>query len=132
MGLIDQTDWEAVRKSKLTKRQLAEEDQRAQLEEQKRSVSASRSPELERRSQTPHPPTPSQSQPPMDYRHQSLEVKDLAPKWSVGESMQETRIGDLDLKIGEPYWFMHQGNSEHIWVIDSIRFVLSTPILCAA
>lgn len=49
------------------------------------------------------------------------------PNWTMGSAMQETRVGELGLKIGEPYWFMHQGNCEHVWSIDSIRFVL---ILC--
>ena len=37
--------------------------------------------------------------------------------------MQETRIGELDVRIGEPYWYMHQGSCEHVWTVDRIRCV---------
>lgn len=36
-------------------------------------------------------------------------------------STQNTRVGDLGLRVGEPYWFVHQGNCEHVWTVDSIR-----------
>ncbi|KAL8279181.1 hypothetical protein RQP46_008437 [Phenoliferia psychrophenolica] len=52
----------------------------------------------------------------------SAEV-DGRPDWTVGGSMQQTLIGELELKVGEPYWFMHQGNCEHIWTVDKIRHV---------
>ncbi|KAI5478339.1 small nuclear RNA activating complex, polypeptide 3, 50kDa [Pseudohyphozyma bogoriensis] len=43
------------------------------------------------------------------------------PSWTAGPSMQDTAIGSLDIKIGQPYWYMHQGNCEHVWTVDSIR-----------
>lgn len=46
---------------------------------------------------------------------------DRRPSWTVGGSMQQTMIGELDIKLGEPYWFMHQGNCEHVWTVDTIR-----------
>lgn len=51
--------------------------------------------------------------------------RDRKPKWVAGTPMQSTRIGDLRLKVAEPYWYMHQGNCEHVWTVDSIRCVLS-------
>lgn len=45
------------------------------------------------------------------------------PNWIAGTSMQETQIGTLSLKTGEPYWYMHQGNCEHIWIVECIRCV---------
>lgn len=53
--------------------------------------------------------------------------RDRKPKWEAGSSMQSTRIGSLRLKVAEPYWYMHQGNCEHVWTVDSIRYVLPLP-----
>ncbi|KAM0752699.1 hypothetical protein T439DRAFT_346540 [Meredithblackwellia eburnea MCA 4105] len=45
------------------------------------------------------------------------------PVWIAGRAMQDVRIGELDVRVGEPYWFMHQGNCEHVWSVDSIRSI---------
>ena len=37
------------------------------------------------------------------------------------QSIQEARIGDLDLRVGQPYWYIHQGNCEHVWTVEEIR-----------
>lgn len=50
------------------------------------------------------------------------------PQWRTGPSMQETAIGSIKLKVGEPYWYMHQGNAEHVWTVDSIRYVASSVV----
>lgn len=50
---------------------------------------------------------------------------DQKPSYRISPtSMQETPIGSLSLKVGEPYWYLHQGNCEHIWTVDEIRSVL--------
>lgn len=36
-------------------------------------------------------------------------------------SIQEARIGELDLRVGQPYWYIHQGNCEHVWTVEEIR-----------
>ncbi|KAF9482137.1 hypothetical protein BDN70DRAFT_875428 [Pholiota conissans] len=36
-------------------------------------------------------------------------------------SLKDTRLSSLSLRVGEPYWLMHQGNCEHFLVIDRIR-----------
>lgn len=51
----------------------------------------------------------------------SDQTQDNKPQYTIGPKMQDTRIGDIEIKIGEPYWFMQQGNCEHIWTVDSIR-----------
>lgn len=51
------------------------------------------------------------------------------PQWRAGKSMQETRIGDLDVRVGEPYWYMHQGSCEHVWTVDRIRCAPPSPPL---
>jgi hypothetical protein len=40
--------------------------------------------------------------------------------------MHDTPLSSLSLRIGEPYWLLHQGNCEHFIVVDQIRYV-STP-----
>lgn len=39
------------------------------------------------------------------------------------QTIQEARIGDLNLRIGQPYWYIHQGNCEHVWTVEEIRSV---------
>ncbi|KAK4698630.1 hypothetical protein P7C70_g7641, partial [Phenoliferia sp. Uapishka_3] len=46
---------------------------------------------------------------------------DPTPRWTAGSSMQNTMIGELDIRVGQAYWFMHQGNCEHVWTVDCIR-----------
>jgi hypothetical protein len=45
------------------------------------------------------------------------------PQFVAGTPMHETKLGDIALRVGQPYWFVHQGNYEHVWTIDSIRCV---------
>lgn len=45
------------------------------------------------------------------------------PKYTKGTSMQETRIGEVDFRVGEPYWYLHQGNCEHVWSVTKVRYV---------
>lgn len=37
------------------------------------------------------------------------------------ESMHDTILSSLSLRINEPYWILHQGNCEHFFVVDQIR-----------
>lgn len=124
MRLSDEVDWEAVGRAGKSKWQIREEEKTAEREveaqrQRSLSASASRSPEAQR----PSAPTPSRAQhSSMASDQQATKSENIQiPRCAMGGAMQETRIGELNLKIGEPYWFMHQGNSEHVWVIDSIR-----------
>ena len=53
----------------------------------------------------------------------------LKPNYERGGSMQDTMVADLGkrgdgrggLKVGMSGLYLHQGNCEHIWVIDWIR-----------
>lgn len=57
-----------------------------------------------------------------DDSEEELDIADSSkPDWRVGSSMQRTMLGDIDLKIGEGYYYVHQGNCEHIWTVDWIR-----------
>ncbi|KAK4054246.1 hypothetical protein OIV83_001272 [Microbotryomycetes sp. JL201] len=49
------------------------------------------------------------------------DVASRRPPYTAGPSMQETRIGDIVVRIGQPYWFMHDGDCEHVLTIDEIR-----------
>lgn len=44
------------------------------------------------------------------------------PKYVEGPAMHATKLGDIPLRVGQPYWFVHQGNYEQVWTIDSIRY----------
>ncbi|GAA6059476.1 hypothetical protein JCM10212_002219 [Sporobolomyces blumeae] len=44
------------------------------------------------------------------------------PKYRAGSTTMETRLGDLPLRVGQPYWYVHQGNAEHVWTVDEIRW----------
>lgn len=51
-------------------------------------------------------------------------VQQSGPSYLAGPSMQQTRIGELEnLRVGKPYWYLHQGNCEHIWTVDEVRSV---------
>ncbi|SCV73139.1 BQ2448_7064 [Microbotryum intermedium] len=45
------------------------------------------------------------------------------PTWSVGVGMEDVVLGSLPLRVGEPYYYLHDGNAEHIWTIEEIRLV---------
>ncbi|KAK0504781.1 snRNA-activating protein of 50kDa MW C terminal-domain-containing protein [Armillaria luteobubalina] len=42
------------------------------------------------------------------------------------ESMHDTILNTLFLRINEPYWILHQGNCEHFFVVDQIRLKSSS------
>ncbi|GAA6023091.1 hypothetical protein JCM11491_002330 [Sporobolomyces phaffii] len=44
------------------------------------------------------------------------------PKFVGGSPMHQTKLADLALRVGQPYWFVHQGNYEHVWTVDAIRW----------
>lgn len=37
--------------------------------------------------------------------------------------MEDVQFMQLTVRIGEPYWLMHQGNCEHLFTIDEIRAI---------
>lgn len=37
-------------------------------------------------------------------------------------SMKDTKLSSLSVRVGEPYWLVHQGNCEHFCVVDQIRY----------
>ncbi|BGO99602.1 RNA binding protein [Rhodotorula toruloides] len=40
-----------------------------------------------------------------------------------GPPLREAKLGEMPLRIGQPYLFVHQGNSEHIWTVDDVRYL---------
>ncbi|BGP33050.1 hypothetical protein JCM10296v2_004839 [Rhodotorula toruloides] len=40
-----------------------------------------------------------------------------------GAPLKEAKLGEMPLRIGQPYLFVHQGNSEHIWTVDDVRYL---------
>ncbi|GAA5902118.1 hypothetical protein JCM5296_006608 [Sporobolomyces johnsonii] len=44
------------------------------------------------------------------------------PQFQAGTAMQETKLGRMPLRVGQPYWYVHQGNAEHVWTVDEIRY----------
>jgi len=45
------------------------------------------------------------------------------PELQLGPSLANAKLGDLPLRVGQPYLFVHQGNNEHIWTLDEVRCV---------
>ncbi|KAK7005660.1 expansin-like EG45 domain-containing protein [Favolaschia claudopus] len=55
-------------------------------------------------------------------QHLQTFAKDSPPALiKATTSMHDTPLSTLSLRIGEPYWVLHQGNCEHFIVIDQIR-----------
>ncbi|SCZ99784.1 BZ3501_MvSof-1269-A2-R1_Chr12-2g03486 [Microbotryum saponariae] len=48
------------------------------------------------------------------------------PTWFIGGRIDDIVLGSLKLRVGEPYYYLHDGSAEHIWTIDEIRQVLHT------
>ncbi|CAH7669942.1 snRNA-activating protein of 50kDa MW C terminal-domain-containing protein [Phakopsora pachyrhizi] len=49
------------------------------------------------------------------------------PKLRVSKfGMESVRFDQLNLRVGEPYWLLHQGNCEHLFTIDEIRAIHPT------
>lgn len=46
--------------------------------------------------------------------------------------MESVRLEDLTLRVGEPYWMLHQGNCEHVFTVDEIRFVFTFTSILAS
>ncbi|KAK4054631.1 hypothetical protein OIO90_003443 [Microbotryomycetes sp. JL221] len=51
------------------------------------------------------------------------ERETIKPMYEKGSNMQQTRLGELSIKVGQPYWFLHQGDCEHVWTVDEIRYI---------
>lgn len=43
------------------------------------------------------------------------------PKLRRGTLAHQTTLGEMPLRVGQPYGFIHQGDVEHIWSVDEIR-----------
>ena len=43
----------------------------------------------------------------------------------TGKALHETTFYDIldGVRLGEPYWLMHHGNCEHVFVFEEIRYV---------
>ncbi|KAJ7703027.1 snRNA-activating protein of 50kDa MW C terminal-domain-containing protein [Mycena rosella] len=54
-------------------------------------------------------------------QHLQTIPKDAAPIKKAPTSMYDTTLASLSLRVGEPYWLLHQGNCEHFIVVDQIR-----------
>lgn len=59
------------------------------------------------------------------WRAEGVPSEWTAPNWTKGKSMQETRVGEVDLRVGEAYWYLHQGNAEAVWTVEGVRCVPS-------
>lgn len=42
-----------------------------------------------------------------------------------GGLMHDAKLADLELRLQQPYWLLHQGDCEHLIVLDQIRSVSS-------
>lgn len=47
------------------------------------------------------------------------------PQLQRGPSLGGAKLGEIPLRVGQPYLFVHQGNNEHIWTVDEIRSVVA-------
>ncbi|KAJ7497460.1 snRNA-activating protein of 50kDa MW C terminal-domain-containing protein [Mycena latifolia] len=54
-------------------------------------------------------------------QHLQTIPKDSAPITKAPTTMYDTTLASLSLRVGEPYWLLHQGNCEHFIVVDQIR-----------
>ncbi|GAA6056101.1 hypothetical protein JCM3770_001968 [Rhodotorula araucariae] len=48
------------------------------------------------------------------------------PKLQAGASIQDAKLGEIPLRVGQPYLFVHQGNNEHLWTVDEVRYLHPT------
>ncbi|BGP41016.1 hypothetical protein JCM10449v2_004985 [Rhodotorula kratochvilovae] len=48
------------------------------------------------------------------------------PELQAGASIQEAKLGEIPLRVGQPYLFVHQGNNEHLWTVDEVRYLHPT------
>lgn len=58
-------------------------------------------------------------------QHLELSAKKKKPQLEVTRadtSMKDTKLSSLSVRVGEPYWLVHQGNCEHFCVVDQIRY----------
>ncbi|KWU42332.1 hypothetical protein RHOSPDRAFT_21411 [Rhodotorula sp. JG-1b] len=46
------------------------------------------------------------------------------PNLRRGTLAHQTTLGEMPLRVGQPYGFIHQGDVEHIWSVDEIRALL--------
>ena len=53
---------------------------------------------------------------------EELSLDQLDPLVKSPTSLGSTPLSSLSLKLSKPYWFLHQGNCEHFFVFDQIRF----------
>lgn len=60
-------------------------------------------------------------------QHLELSTKKKKPQLSVSRAvtfMKDTKLSSLSVRVGEPYWLVHQGNCEHFCVVDQIRYAV--------
>lgn len=51
------------------------------------------------------------------------------PNLRRGTLAHQTTLGEMPLRVGQPYGFIHQGDVEHIWSVDEIRQVFPFRLL---
>lgn len=46
----------------------------------------------------------------------------VAPNYTLSKKKtDQVRLGELDVRVGEAYLYVHQANCEHVWIITSVR-----------
>ncbi|KAG8832072.1 hypothetical protein FRC20_007981 [Serendipita sp. 405] len=48
----------------------------------------------------------------------------------ANNTMSQTKLLDLRLKVQHPYWIYHKGNCIHCWLVEGVRLASSTDINC--
>ena len=50
---------------------------------------------------------------------------------ACGPSLKEIRLDQLTVRLHSPYWLLHQGNCQHLFIIEQIRYAIPVSFLCA-
>lgn len=63
---------------------------------------------------------------PPDLEECGMRLRSTEPTYGLADkAMHETTFYDIleGIRLGEPYWLMHHGNCEHVFVFEEIRCV---------
>lgn len=47
------------------------------------------------------------------------------PRLRRGKAAQFVTLGEMPLRVGQPYLFVHQGDDEHIWSLEEVRYAVT-------
>ncbi|GAA6002892.1 uncharacterized protein JCM10292_001360 [Rhodotorula paludigena] len=50
-------------------------------------------------------------------------TRHVKPALQKGAPIQDAKLGAIPLRIGQPYLFVQQGNAEHVWTVDEVRYL---------